>query len=684
MPMKPAFDAVSATTLCAQGSELMRQRRFEAAEPLFRRALQLDARSFPALSALGLIALERNNLAQAIDLLNQACAVDARQPTPFINLGNAQARAGKYTEAIVSYNAALKLAPNDVEAHFNRSTALLYANRFAEAFDGYKRVLRIAPNHPGSLFNFATAALNLGRLDDTVLACRRLLQLGNEDLDILMMLLRVFSLRRNIGDAQEPMARAVAVASAAIDEAGAEANGSLQKVVQLSQLMLELEGAMLALALVDRALVKFPRSAELHFARGRVLADLMRQSEAVESYDAALTLDPRLTSAFVQRGTALVQLGKFNAAVASYDRALLAGDQIPNTLIELVAAKRFTSEAEPHFHLITDLARKAQTLSPPDQVLVHFAAGKACDDVGFYDDAFAHWTAGNRTKRQLAPYDVSADLEFSAQVIRTFDAAWVDSRVRRGQTGGPIFVFGMPRSGTTLVEQMIGGHPDVAATGETGFFQRAVRRVLNNRSGGASSLEKSRTLSDAEQAEIGRSYLALAEQRGGGARRVVDKTLWSSHNAALIAAALPNAALIHVRRDPMDNCLACFSKLFATGHQYTDDLDDLGRYRLSYDTLIEHWRRVLPADRFLEVEYEALVYNFEREARRVIEFCGLSWTSDVLDFTRLDRPVGTASAFQVRQGLFSSSIGRWRHYGNHLEPLDRLFARGPSRQAAMS
>jgi hypothetical protein len=286
-------------------------------------------------------------------------------------------------------------------------------------------------------------------------------------------------------------------------------------------------------------------------------------------------------------------------------------------------------------------------------------------------------------KRRLAPYDVQGDLDFAEALARTFDANWIAPRLGQGQSGGaPIFVFGMPRSGTTLVEQVIGGHPEATATGETGFFQRALRATLGKRRGSATSMEKSKTLSEAEQIEIGRAYLALGNERSGGRGRVIDKTLWSSHNAALIAAALPDALLIHVRRDAMDNCLACFSKLFAAGHKYTDDLDDLARYRLSYDTLMRHWRRTLPASRFLEIEYETLVYNFEREARRIVEFCGLNWTNALLDFTQVDRAVGTASAFQVRQGLFSSSVGRWRHYRAGLSSLEQILGGGGNRQAA--
>jgi hypothetical protein len=229
----------------------------------------------------------------------------------------------------------------------------------------------------------------------------------------------------------------------------------------------------------------------------------------------------------------------------------------------------------------------------------------------------------------------------------------------------PVFVLGMPRSGTTLVERVLASHPDVFGAGElTDFGDAAVGGYAPK----PLPFDVASLTGDALRGMGGR-YLAHVLPKAPLARRIIDKLPANFRFVGLIHLALPNARIIHVRRDPLDTCFSCYSQLFVNNLEYTYDLAELGRYYRAYEVLMAHWRAVLPAGVMLEVEYETLVGDFEVEARRLVEFCGLEWDARCLKFHEAAGAVQTASAVQVRRPVFRSSVGRWRHYKEYLGPL---------------
>lgn len=660
----------TAERLCADGDRLLRSGQLAAAEQKYRRALTLNDRNYGAHNALGLIALEGNRLEDAIVHLQRACAIRPFEVTPHVNLANALARGGRFSNAVAVYDDALRLAPNDPGISCSRSNALLYAGRTDEAIECYQRILRHFPDDRNTLLSLAAATLRLGRYGDCANYCMLLLAKTPGDLDVLLMWLAALNGARRLDDAIVPMRRALDLTSSLLSRGKHAPEGLPQRILRLAQLLADLEEADEALRLLETARQVFPDVAALHDAHGRALVRLMRHGEAISSFDRALALDVNSSDALIDRATTLAQLGRFDAAIADCDRALDFAAAAPGALIELVGFKTFRHSDDPHLKRIEELAVRSDGLGTEDRIYVHFSAGKAYDDLGRYDEAFEHLQVANRLKRQSIVYDVRSDVAFAGDIAGAFNQSWLEGHVGRGSNDAtPVFVFGMPRSGTTLVEQLIAAHPDAAAIGETGFLQRAVRQSLRMING-QSSIERTKALDGTSLARLGESYLAMMRERSRShSQRIVDKTLSNSQYAGFIAAALPNATMIHVRRDARDNCLACYAKHFVSGNNFTYDLDDLAQYRRAHDRLMEHWRSVLPRDKFLEVDYEALVGNFAAEAQRIVAFCGLSWNDAVLDFARVSRPVATASAFQVRQGLYSTSVGRWRNYEKRLAPL---------------
>jgi Sulfotransferase family len=312
---------------------------------------------------------------------------------------------------------------------------------------------------------------------------------------------------------------------------------------------------------------------------------------------------------------------------------------------------------------------------------LHFALGGAYEGLAQHDRAMDHWLRGNALKRRLIGYDEAAALGTFERIA----AAFTPELMRRNAGGGdpsplPIFIVGMPRSGTTLVEQVLASHPQVFGGGERRDLTSAMADVFGRDTEAAHFAERLAALTSEDFRRIGAAYLARVTPLAPAAQRITDKMPANFRFVGIIHLALPNARIIHIRRDPVDTCLSCFSKLFGGKQPYSYDLAELGRYYRAYERLMAHWREALPADAMLEVQYEELVSAFAPQARRIVAHCGLEWDEACLAFHRTERPVRTASAAQVRQPIYQNAVGRGRAYGSMLAPL--LEALSPNRNAS--
>jgi len=298
-----------------------------------------------------------------------------------------------------------------------------------------------------------------------------------------------------------------------------------------------------------------------------------------------------------------------------------------------------------------------------DTLLLHFALGKAFMDIGDSDRAFAHLHAGNRMKRETIQYDPATTTAWLARVAAVFSPALLARLGGQGAPGEmPVFVLGMPRSGTTLVEQILASHPAISGAGELAHIQ-------NIAGGMAGFPEAAGQLNAGELRGLGQTYLDQVAGLAHGRRYLVDKMPVNFVYAGLIRLILPEARLIHCRRDPVDTCLSCYTKLFSAEQPFSYDLGELGRFYGDYRRLMAHWRDCLPATHFLEVDYEALIADVEGETRRMLAFLGLEWDERCRNFHQTSRTVRTASLNQVRRPVYASSAGRWRGHARHLGPL---------------
>jgi tetratricopeptide (TPR) repeat protein len=412
-----------------------------------------------------------------------------------------------------------------------------------------------------------------------------------------------------------------------------------------------------ALDHLRRAVSIRPDFSEAHANIGLALRELGRYEEARTACEKAIAASPDNPALYVELGKVHGELGELDTAAAIYERALKAAPLRADIHRQLAQIKRYEKD-DPHLAQMLALSRE-ERLSPQARMDLDFALGKALIDAGDYERALTHLTAANAVVRQRLAYDEASTLGFLERVRTIF------TEIRGPAVGDPsplpVFVVGMPRSGTTLTEQILASHPHVFGAGELRHIENAATAV-------APFPEAAGSMSAEALRELGASYVARLRALSPAATRIVDKMPANFRFIGLIHRALPNAKIIHVRRDPVDSCMSCFAQLFA-GLPFAYDLGELGRYYRGYAALMAHWRQALPPEAMLEIDYERLIDDLPGEARRMIAYCGLEWDDSCLEFHKTRRPVRTASFAQVRRPIYHSSIGRWHAHREVLKPL---------------
>ena len=402
-----------------------------------------------------------------------------------------------------------------------------------------------------------------------------------------------------------------------------------------------------AISAYEQALARQSDHANAQGNLGTALAEQGRTSEAVPHLERGIALNPNHADALNTLGNIAKHEGRFTEALAYYDRAIAIRPDYGQAHLNRSEIKRFRP-GDPEIASLEALAVHPG-LAAVKALNIQFALGKALEDCGEYARAFEHFRQGNVLKRAQIEYDEAVELAVFRQTAERFGRDLLGQRHPAADPSCvPIFVLGMPRSGSTLVEQILASHPQIYGAGELTDFGAAIK---------------------AHPEAIGPDYLARLPALPGGKTRLVDKLPGNYLNIGLIRWHLPNAKIIHTTRDPIDTCLSCYSKLFTYGHHYTYDLRELARTYGAYAELMAHWRAALPPGTMLEVSYEEVVEDLEGQARRLIEYCGLPWDNRCVDFHQAARTVKTASSVQVRQPLFRTSLQRWRRYEKELAPL---------------
>jgi tetratricopeptide (TPR) repeat protein len=413
--------------------------------------------------------------------------------------------------------------------------------------------------------------------------------------------------------------------------------------------------------MLRRALKLNPRFVDARINLGLILALLNRLRDAKAHFEKVLKVARHNADAVF--GMALVAKleGRFDEANAMFKRALEINPQMPAALASLAGMRKMTPTESGWLERAEEIA--ASGIAPLDEAELRYAIGKYFDDVEDFKRAFLSYSRANELLKTIAEvYDRKARTRFVNDLVRIYTPETV-ARVEAGASAStkPVFVIGMPRSGTSLAEQIISSHPSAKGAGELMFWSDAVREHGSGIGQGM--------LDESTRRKLAEAYLRTLEGQAGDALRIVDKAPVNSDYLGVIHSVFPNARIIYMQRDPIDTCLSCYFQKFSLALNYTMDLPDLAHYYREHHRLMAHWRAVLPPGTVLDLPYEELIVDQERCSRKILDFLGLEWDDRCLDFHQTKRAVVTASFWQVRQKIYKNSVARWRNYERFIKPL---------------
>ena len=528
-------------------------------------------------------------------------------------------RRGDANGAISLCEAVLNQSPDNPDALRFLALGQLQKNDLVEADRSLARAMRLAPADPELMNALGILRLKQEAYTDAVQSFARCLDIAPIHSDALSNLAAAYTVMR------QPH----------------QATSYLQRLTQV----------------LPFSAHAFVRAADNRLAVGEV-------EKAIEYGRKAVRLDPDNSSGRLSLAEALEVWGRFRQAKFEYLAVLSVDSGNARALAGLLSLQG-TEVDEQHVSSAQRLLEAAE-LPDRDRVQLHLALARHYDRRRQYARAFEHLQVGNATRFKNHPFDSTAHSHAVDRLIADCCSEAVVSRPSPSTPGkSPIFIVGMPRSGTTLVEQILAAHSEVAAGGELPTIMNIAAQI-----GGASNAypEAMRELDGDSLSRFARQYLEKLEAVSAGGTRVTDKMPFNFMHLGLIAALIPDATIIHCRRSAADTCLSCYFTSFNEELQFASDLNALARYWLDYQRLMRHWHRVLPV-RILDVDYERLVNDTEATVRQMLNFCELAWEPACMHFFSIDRGVRTPSRWQVRQPIYPQSVGRWRHYERQLRPL---------------
>lgn len=594
---------------------------------------------------------------RAVEAGRRAVEIDPTYQQGLNNLGIALFEKHDFKGAEEHYRRAILCDPKFPEAHNNLANALRAQRRYDEAIEEYRRAIEIRSAYPEALSNLGSTLRETGRLEEAEQAQRMAIGARPNYIEAYNSLALILWDRKQPEEALGILARSMAIQP-----------DRPEAMIIMASYLLDLGRTKGALYACQRALKNKPDHVGALNLMGRICRDLEDFTGSIDYCRKALALRPDAPDILNNLGISLLEVGDLAGATQALSRAAeLDPTSIP-TYINLASAKKF-KPGDPEIGVLED-ALLRERISEEQRMSLHYALGKAYDDVKEHRRAFEQFMAGASIKRKTLVYDEMPTLRLFDRIKHVFTPKLLTERAGFGDPDlKPIFIVGMPRSGSTLVEQILASHPQIYGAGEVKYLHQGVLEVDREFGSAVRYPELMHLIEHSQLQAIVNYYRENLPVLPEGKTRVTDKMLTNYYYVGLIYLLFPNARIIHCKRNAVDTCISCYSKMFREDMPYTYDFKEIAHYYRRYNDLMEHWKAVLPKHYILEVKYEEVVGNLETEARRIIAHCDLEWSAACLDFHKTERPVKTASVTQVRQPLYASSVERWRNYGDLVQPL---------------
>ena len=640
--------------------ELVSRGEYGHAESLCRALLQKYPNDVNVLGLRGAVLFKLNRLEEAEQSLRQTIRIAPTFAKPHEDLGLVLIGLKRPAEAANILRNAVRLDPELELAWFNLGKALAMLGFGKEADEAYERSFSLNPER--QKLAYAAEHHRDGRLEEAEKLYREVVRDNPANVDALRMLGRVALSAGRSGDAERLFRRAVALAP---DFAGA--------ITDLGHVLKEQNQLEEAVKCFEEVIRLEPDNPHAHFQLASALAPAAMTTRAIESYRKALALRPKFPGALLGLGHVLKTVGRREEAITAYRECIRMRPDNGESYWSLANLKTYRLTGEDTAAM--QKALEKEDLTNQSRVNFLYALAKAYEDRGDFEEAWTYYRQGNDTQRMLEKYDPVHTEVMHDAIIEVFSGEFFTDFTPDGNPdSSPIFVVGLPRSGSTLIEQILASHSMVEGTSELPYAGRVATSLNRNRADGVNYPEAVRELRGEHLQELGHRYLELAEvHRTEGKPRFIDKMPNNFPTVGFLHLVLPNAKIVDARRHPLDACLSCYRQLFAKGQTFTYDLSDIGEYFLEYERMMDHWHSVLPG-KVITMQYEEVVRDFEPQVRRLLEHCGLPFEEACLKFYETDRPVRTASSEQVRQPIYDSSIGFYRNYEDKLDELKEVLA----------
>ena len=562
---------------------------------------------------------------------------------------------GKLKEAFASLERAAELEPGSASIRMKKARVLTALGRDDEATQQFEASFKLTPHREDLVRGLGLQ--RMGNVKEAEKIYRDVLVKDPGNVDALRLLAGVAMRAKQWGDAEIMLEKALE-----------NAPDFFQGWMDLGLARQEQDKTDMALEAYKSAMRLEPNHPGGYVAAGTTNAMIGRHDEAISFFRQAQGRNPSHPGALSGLGHVLKTIGKQDEAIASYRECIQRNPDHGETWWSLANLKTFRFTEDEIATMQAQL--EGEHLTDEHRANFEFALGKAFEDAKDYEQAFSYYAQGNDNRRQRENYDPVQTADLHDRFIETFSKEYLETRSGTGNpSNAPILIVGLPRSGSTLIEQILASHPDVEGTHELPELGRVARSIGLAREDRSVYPNAVTELSDEELCELGRKYLSRVEKHRESDRpRFTDKLPNNFVHVGFLSLILPNAKVINAKRHPLDSCLGSYKQLFARGQPFTYDLYELGEFYLEYQRVMDHWHEVLPG-KVLDVQYEDTVADLETQVRRILEHCDLPWNDACLKFYETDRAVKTASSEQVRQPIYSSAVQLWRNYEQHLGPL---------------
>ena len=578
-----------------------------------------------------LLNYREGNLQQAEYISKNILRVQSNNIAAINLLGIINYRLKNYDSAIEYMEKLINLSPDNTQAYYVLGHSMQEKDRLDEAISYYQKSLQLDPNFADAYYNLGTIFQDKKQFDEAISCYQKAIQINPTDSDAYYNIGRVLQEKQQLD----------------------EAVTCYQKALQLN-----------------------PNFVDAYNNIGIILQEKQQLNEALSCFQKAIQLNPNFFEAYNNMGNVFIVQGKLNEGIRCFKKALQLNPNYTEALLNLVSNQSLSyDDLKELFKFTKELIK--HDMSENDKIHIYFAMGKLCDNLEMFKESFEYYRFGNMLKRARVEFNIDSHVDYLSRIKKTFSADFIEHRKSWGSNSEmPIFIFGMPRSGTTLVEQILASHPDVYGGGELQFFTQMDQNLHSILKVNEHYPECLNFIDDQTAYTIAELYIKKTRKIVGVSKdytRITDKNPFNFNHLGLISLLFPKASFIHCRRHPLDTCISIYFQNFSTGNHFAYNLSELGQYYREYLKLMNHWRKVLPI-RIFELRYEDIVQQQEEVSRQLVEFCGMEWDSACLDFYKKDRPVFTASNWQVRQPIYTTSCGRRQNYEQFLDPLKELLA----------